>query len=357
MMSPGDHNTLPEWAISEPDNRLKPAIQARIDQKTKPLGALGQLENLALQIALVQGAPERLALDRPLMLVFAADHGIAAEGVSIASSKVTAQMVMNFLAGGAAINCFCRANHLPLKVIDAGIADELRPAPFALINQRLGQGTANFAQGPAMSRTQAIAGLRMGDTLAAGEIAAGSRLLAFGEMGIGNSSSAAAILAALSGARDAADIARCVGRGTGITAEQLDKKIALVQQAIARIHDTSPLNVLMEVGGFEIAQICGAMLATAAAGQLILVDGFIVSAAALLAVRINPRARHYMIFAHHSEEPGHRLILQLLDAKPLLDLGLRLGEGTGAALAWPLVQAAASFYNQMATFESAGVKV
>jgi nicotinate-nucleotide--dimethylbenzimidazole phosphoribosyltransferase len=172
-------------------------------------------------------------------------------------------------------------------------------------------------------------------------------------MGIANSSSAAAILAALSGA----PVAQCVGKGTGINDEQLAKKITLVSQGVARVADKSPLNVLAELGGFEIAQICGAMLATAQARKLILVDGFIVSVAALLAVQFNPNARDYMIFAHKSEEVGHQLLLQLLNAEPLLDLGLRLGEGTGAALALPLLHAATSFYNQMATFESAGVRV
>jgi nicotinate-nucleotide--dimethylbenzimidazole phosphoribosyltransferase len=205
----------------------------------------------------------------------------------------------------------------------------------------------------AMTHAQAEQALFLGKTIAEQEIAAGSNLLAFGEMGIANSSSAAAILAALSGA----PVARCVGKGTGINDEQLAKKIALVSQGVARIGDKSPLNVLAEVGGFEIAQICGAMLATAQAQKLILVDGFIVSAAALLAVHVNPNARDYMIFAHKSEEAGHQLLLQLLNAQPLLDLGLRLGEGTGAALALPLIQAATGFYNQMATFESAGVTV
>lgn len=341
-----------DWQITGLNRELTPEIQTRIDQKTKPLGALGQLEQLALQIALVQ-TRKRLSIERPLMLVFAADHGIAEEGVSIAPSSVTQQMVLNFLAGGAAINCFCRTNHIPIKVIDAGIKHEIKPAPSALILQRIAAGTRNFAYEPAMTEQQLIQAITLGKEFAEAEIAAGSNLLAFGEMGIGNSSSAAAILAALSGE----PIEKCVGLGTGINPEQLAKKIQLVTQGVARVNDKSPYKVLAELGGFEIAQICGAMLATAQAGRLIVVDGFIVSAAALLAVKINPNARDYMIFAHASHEAGHQLMLQMLDAKPLLDLGLRLGEGTGAALALPLIQAAVSFYNQMATFESAGVKV
>lgn len=334
-----------EWQIAPLNTELIPAIQNHIDQKTKPLGSLGQLEAVALQIALIQQR-QRLSIDRPLMLVFAADHGIAEEGVSIAPSSVTQQMVLNFLAGGAAINCFCRANHLPLKVIDAGIKEEISPAPSALINQRIAAGTRNFAHEPAMTEAQLHQALLFGRLVAEHEINSGSNLLAFGEMGIGNSSSAAAILAAVSGA----PVADCVGVGTGINSDQLAKKIGLVKKALERITDFSPLNILLEVGGFEIAQICGAMLATAQAKKTILVDGFIVSSAALLATKINPAARDYMIFAHESDETGHQLMLNLLNAKPLLNLGLRLGEGTGAALALPLIQSAVTFYNQMAAW-------
>ncbi len=341
-----------QWQINPVDNAMQEKILNNINQKTKPLGALGQLETLALQIALIQKT-NKLVITRPLMLVFAGDHGIADEGVSIAPSAVTQQMVLNFLAGGAAINCFCRSNDLPLKVIDAGIKFEIIPPPANLINQRIAAGTHNFSQQAAMTLAQAEQALQFGAQLAEREINNGSNLLAFGEMGIANSSSAAAILAALSNA----PIANCVGLGTGINPEQLVKKITLVTKAVARITDKTPLNVIAEVGGFEIAQICGAMLATAKAGKMIVVDGFIVSAAALLAVQFNPKARDYMIFAHQSEEAGHQLMLSMLKAKPLLNLGLRLGEGTGAALVLPLIRAAISFYNDMATFESAGVTV
>ncbi len=341
-----------QWHITPVDYSIQEKILNNINQKTKPLRALGQLEELALQIALIQKT-EKLAITHPLMLVFAGDHGIAEEGVSIAPSEVTQQMVLNFLAGGAAINCFCRSNDLPLKVIDAGIKFEIKPAPFNLIDQRIAAGTHNFSEQAAMTIAQAEQALKLGAQLAESEIANGSNLLAFGEMGIANSSSAAAILAALSGA----PVAKCVGLGTGINPEQLVRKIALVTQAVARISDKSPLNIIAEVGGFEIAQICGAMLATAQAGKIIVVDGFIVTAAALLAVQFNSRARDYMIFAHQSEEAGHQLMLSMLKAKPLLNLGLRLGEGTGAALVLPLIKSAVSFYNDMATFESAGVKV
>jgi len=353
----------PSWHITPVDQAVRSRIQDRINQKTKPLGALGQLENLAMQIALIQHSDavssniqipnDYLQINRPRMLVFAADHGIAAEGVSIAPSAVTQQMVLNFLAGGAAINCFCRSAGLPLVIIDAGIAEEIQPQPNDLINQRVAAGTHNFAQQAAMSKSELETALNLGSTLAQHHINKGSNLLAFGEMGIGNSSSAAALLAALS----QAPLTQCVGRGTGINDAQLTKKIILIQQALARISSTEPLDLLAEVGGFEIAQICGAMLATAAAKKIILVDGFIVTAAAMLAVALHPAARDYMIFAHQSLESGHQLMLQRLGAQPLLNLDLRLGEGTGAALALPLLNAAICFYNDMATFASAGVKV
>jgi nicotinate-nucleotide--dimethylbenzimidazole phosphoribosyltransferase len=238
-------------------------------------------------------------------------------------------------------------------VVDAGIKYPIVPQPADLINQRIAAGTNNFAQEAAMSVADAEKAINLGATLAKDFIARGFNVLAFGEMGIGNSSSAAALLAAVS----TATVEDCTGRGTGISDEQLIKKIGLIRQALNRITDRSPVTLLSELGGFEIAQICGAMLATAQAEKIILVDGFIVSVAALLAVEIDPSTRDYMIFAHQSHEQGHQLLLKILNANPLLDLGLRLGEGTGAALALPLLKAAESFYNNMATFASTGIEV
>lgn len=331
------------------------AIQSRIDQKTKPLGALGRLEELALQLALIQQR-EKIGIDKPTLLVFAGDHGIAQQGVSIAPSAVTRQMVLNFLAGGAAVNCFCQANDMRLKVIDAGILEPIEDD--RLIVQRLGAGTADLSLQAAMTALQAEQGVKLGAALAKAQAADGCSLLAFGEMGIGNTSSAAALLCAMTQLPTAA----CVGRGTGITESQLQHKQKLVAQAVQRLgqpdhqqHD--PLTLLAELGGFEIAQITGAILGAAEAGIAMLIDGFIVTAAAMLAVRIAPRCRDYMIFAHGSAEGGHALMLESLRARPLLDLGLRLGEGTGAVLALPLLRAACAFYNDMASFESAGVTV
>tara|TARA_Y100001956_G_scaffold43747_1_gene42669 strand:- start:5100 stop:6134 length:1035 start_codon:yes stop_codon:yes gene_type:complete len=333
-------------------------IWHRINQKTKPLGALGQLEQVAHQLALIQSNQrgflvEEIEINQPTAVVFAGDHGIADEGVSIAPSAVTQQMVLNFLAGGAAINCFCRANDVVLKVVDCGILIPVEQDHDDFIVQRLGERTANLAQTAAMSPEQVEQGLEYGRSVATQLINGGSNLLMFGEMGIGNTSSASAVLAALS----KRPVASCVGLGTGITQEQLNKKIALISQGVERCVGKDVYSVLSEVGGFEIVQMVGAFLQAVEQKTPALVDGFIATAAAYAACQINPQCREFMIFAHQSHEAGHKYLLQELDATPLLDLSLRLGEGTGAVLAVPLIKAAAEFYNNMASFEQAGVVV
>ncbi|MFV7785282.1 nicotinate-nucleotide--dimethylbenzimidazole phosphoribosyltransferase [Shewanella marisflavi] len=328
-------------------------IQQRIDSKTKPLGALGQLESLAMTIARVLG-PDNPQIVHPTLLVFAGDHGIAASGVSIAPSEVTTQMVMNFLSGGAAINLFCAQSGVTMEVIDCGIANEIADQP-RLINQRLGAGTGAIHRESAMTLGAVKQGFAMARERVALHHGRGCNLIAFGEMGIGNTSSAAAIMAALL-QREAAE---CVGRGTGIDAATLARKQLLVEQAL-HLHREQlgdPYGVLACLGGFEIVQMTGAILAAAEFKMLVLIDGFIATAAALVAVTIAPHARDYMIFAHESDERGHKLMLEHLNARPLLSLGLRLGEGTGAALAVPLVQAAAKFYNEMASLEEMGIEI
>lgn len=341
------------FTITPPDTSRQPQIQHRIDNKTKPLGSLGQLEAIASQIALIQGS-DSISVSRPHLLVFAGDHGIARHGLSIAPSEVTTQMVINFLAGGAAINCFCRTNDMALKVIDAGTKLEADDHP-ELIKQRLGSGTEDFSEQPAMSLATARQGLKYGAEQVEQLHLQGCNLVGFGEMGIGNTTSASAIMAAL--LKIPAD--ECVGRGTGINDEQLQRKMALITQALnlhqARLDD--PEQVLSCLGGFEIAQITGGMLKAAELKMTVLVDGFIATAAAMLATAMHPEANHYFIYCHCSEESGHQRMLQHLDAKPLLDLGLRLGEGTGAALALPVIRSACEFYNQMASFSEAGVTV
>ena len=324
-------------------------IQARINEKTKPAGSLGALETLAKQLALIIGEP--IELQQPSMLLFAADHGVADEGVSIAPSAVTRLMVENFLNGGAAINCFTRQLGWQLTVIDAGIIEPVSTDSPDYVEQRVGEGTANFALEPAMSIDQAEQSLQLGAAVARQVLSAGSNVIACGEMGIANSTSAAAIAVLLLD-RTAAQMA---GRGTGIDDQQLAKKVATIETACQRVSAVEPLVVLREVGGFEIGQMAGAMLATAEAGAVVLVDGFIATAAALLATRIEPASLDYMVFAHRSHEQGHRLMLDAMQAQPLLDLQLRLGEGTGAALALPLLQSAAAFYNDMASLDAAQI--
>ncbi|MFS1428246.1 nicotinate-nucleotide--dimethylbenzimidazole phosphoribosyltransferase [Vibrio splendidus] len=352
------------------DTQYSQYIQHRIDQKTKPLGALGLLEKVAHQLALIQSqgkeaAVEHIELNKPSIIIFAGDHGIADEGVSIAPSAVTQQMVLNFLSGGAAINCFCAVNNIDITVVDTGILLPVESDSDMLISQRLGTRTNNFANEAAMSLETVERGIELGTELVSRTISNGTNIIMFGEMGIGNTSSASAILSALSN-RAAAE---CVGLGTGINNEQLARKVAVVEQGVARckgleLKDVKELTdlkdikeVLAQVGGYEIVQMVGGFLGAYQNRTPILVDGFIVSVAAYVATLIEPSCRDYMIFAHRSEESGHKILLELLDAEPLLDLGLRLGEGTGAALAMPIIRAAAEFYNNMASFESAGVTV
>ncbi|MFA0509224.1 MULTISPECIES: nicotinate-nucleotide--dimethylbenzimidazole phosphoribosyltransferase [unclassified Vibrio] len=346
------------------DTQYSQYIQHRIDQKTKPLGALGLLEKVAHQLALIQSqgkeaAVEHIELNKPSIIIFAGDHGIADEGVSIAPSAVTQQMVLNFLSGGAAINCFCAVNNIDITVVDTGILLPVESDSPMLISQRLGTRTNNFANEAAMSLETVERGIELGSELVSRTISNGTNIIMFGEMGIGNTSSASAILSAVAN-RTAAE---CVGLGTGINNEQLARKVAVVEQGVARCKglDANEVKdikeVLAQVGGYEIVQMVGAFLGAYQNKTPVLVDGFIVSVAAYVATLIEPSCRDYMIFAHRSEESGHKILLELLDAEPLLDLGLRLGEGTGAALAMPIIRAAAEFYNNMASFESAGVTV
>ncbi|WP_026686544.1 nicotinate-nucleotide--dimethylbenzimidazole phosphoribosyltransferase [Azovibrio restrictus] len=341
------------FQISAPDTGLQAALQRKIDQKTKPLGALGQLEDLALQAGLVQQSLEP-RLSRPHLLVFAGDHGAARAGVSAYPQEVTWQMVENFLAGGAAINVFCKAHGLILAVVDAGVAHDFAPRP-GLVQAKVAPGTANYLDAPAMSREQLELALERGASMARRLAGEGCNLLGFGEMGIGNTASASLLAHALTGV----SLEASVGRGTGLDDAGLEKKRRLLAQAAARAGlpagGADPLAALAEFGGFEIAMMAGAMLAGAEAGMLLLIDGFIVSAAALVAARLHPALVDYCVFCHRSAEPGHQAVLDALGARPLLDLGLRLGEGTGAALAYPLLQSALAFLNEMASFESAGV--
>ena len=326
---------------------LASQLDAAIDNKTKPPGSLGVLERLARQLGLIQESVV-VSIDRPAILVFAGDHGVVAEGVSAYPQDVTWQMVENFLAQGAAINVFARQNDCALHVVDAGVNHDFGQRP-GLIDRKVAYGTRNFAAEPAMTAQQRITAMEYGAALAAD---LPGNVVGFGEMGIGNTTAAAALMHALLGI-PAGD---CVGAGTGLTAEGVLRKQRVIEAAVAHHAGlTDPLAVLATFGGFEIAMMAGAMLEAARRRKVLLIDGFIVTSALLVAARVAPAILDYCVFAHCSDEAGHRRMLQALDAKPLLQLGLRLGEGTGAALALPLLRAAAGFLNDMATFASASV--
>ncbi|WP_332774848.1 nicotinate-nucleotide--dimethylbenzimidazole phosphoribosyltransferase [Polaromonas sp.] len=329
------------------DLPLEARLRHKIDHKTKPVGALGLLEDLALQLGMIQRS-ETPSLQAPQMVVFAADHGIAAEGVSAYPQAVTVQMVANMLAGGAAINVFARQHGFTLHVVDAGVAAEL-PAHPQLLQRKIAPGTQNMCKSPAMTREQAHAALQAGMDIVQD---LPGNVVAFGEMGIANTSSAALLLARLAGT----PIEDATGRGTGLNDQQLMRKREVLTHASLRHqHAVEPLDILAAMGGFEIAMMLGAMLQAASQRRVVLVDGFIAGASALVAHALVPQVQDYLVFCHRSAERGHRLLLAHLKAKALLDLDLRLGEGTGALLAWPLVQSAARFLNEMASFESAGI--
>ncbi|WP_454874567.1 nicotinate-nucleotide--dimethylbenzimidazole phosphoribosyltransferase [Paraburkholderia xenovorans] len=342
---------LPGLPEVEPlDQTLRDDLQHIIDTKTKPPGSLGRLETLARQMGLIQRTTHP-TVTRPAMIVFAGDHGVANEGVSPYPQAVTAQMVANFLAGGAAINALSRVSGLGLEVVNAGIATPL-PSTEGLVDIPVAAGTRNFAHEPAMSRDQALAAMLAGAARVRHHAALGTNVIGFGEMGIANTSAAACLMSRLCGA----PIDECVGRGTGLDNAGLAKKRNVLASALAR-HPISadPLDVLATFGGFEIAMMAGAYLAAAEARMTILVDGFIASSALLVADAFAPSVREYCVFAHASNEAGHRRMLDHFGALPLLSLDMRLGEGTGAALAVPLLRAATAFINEMASFESAGV--
>ncbi|EPZ86107.1 nicotinate-nucleotide--dimethylbenzimidazole phosphoribosyltransferase [Burkholderia cenocepacia BC7] len=337
-------------AIAPLDDALRKRLQHVIDHKTKPPGSLGQLEAVALQIGLIQHT-ERPVVQRPATIVFAGDHGIAAEGVSPYPQAVTAQMVANFLAGGAAINAFSGVAQSTLEIVDAGVASPL-PLSDRLVSLPVARGTRNFAAQPAMTRDEAMAALAAGAARVRLHASLGTNVIGFGEMGIANTSSAACLMSRLLDV----PIDACVGRGTGLDDQGLAHKRAVLGRALVKhSHAIAPLDVLATFGGFEIAMMTGAYLAAASERMTILVDGFIATAALLVAERIAPGVRDYCVFSHTSHEAGHRRMLEHFGAKPLLALDLRLGEGTGAALALPLVRAAAAFLSEMASFESAGV--
>jgi nicotinate-nucleotide--dimethylbenzimidazole phosphoribosyltransferase len=320
-----------------------------VDRKTKPPGSLGRLEELAVDIATWQGSLTP-AVDPVRLVIFAADHGITAEGVSAYPAEVTAQMMANFAGGGAAACVLARSAGVQVEVVDVGVAADLAGLP-GIVHAKVRHGTRSFLHEPAMTEGELNLALEAGRAAARRAQEYGCRVMALGEMGIGNTTSAAALLGLLTGQ----EALRVVGRGTGVDDDTLLRKREVVRLALERHAGNDAPGALAAVGGFEIAAMAGAMSAAATHGMLVLVDGFIATVAALAAVREDPSCRGAMIFAHRSAEHGHAVALDHLGARPLLDLGLRLGEGTGALLAVPLVRAAAAMLSEMATFESAGI--
>lgn len=332
------------------DKEMGKKARAYIDNLTKPPGSLGRLEELAIELAEMTSEAFPV-VSPPGVIVFAADHGVVDEGVSAFPQEVTVQMILNFLTGGAAINVFSRQIGAAFEVVDVGVAGDIRAE--GVVNRKIRYGTGNFCNQDAMTREEVEKALAVGYERAENMIQQGSKCLILGEMGIGNTTASSAILAVLSGQ----DVHGLVGCGTGIAPEKLSHKKAVIERAIEERNPdkNDPIDVLAKVGGLEIAAMTGAMLAGARHRIPILLDGFICTVAALLAKEICSTSCKYMIAGHRSVEPGHEMALKLLGKKPILDLGLRLGEGSGAAVAFPILQSAALMLKEMATFTSAGI--
>ncbi|QJI27898.1 nicotinate-nucleotide--dimethylbenzimidazole phosphoribosyltransferase [Pseudomonas sp. ADAK18] len=324
---------------------------ARQQQLTKPAGSLGQLEAVAVQLAGLQGQVKP-NVDQVWIAIFAGDHGVVAEGVSAFPQEVTGQMLHNFVTGGAAISVLARQLDAQLEVVDLGTVTPSLNLP-GVRHLNIAAGTANFVNGPAMTEAQGLLALEAGRDSVRRAIAAGAQLFIGGEMGIGNTTAASALACALLDCR----VADLTGPGTGLNAQGVSHKVAVIERALAfhAAQRSDALQTLFNLGGFEIAALVGAYLACAQEGVVVLVDGFICSVAALVATRLNPACREWLLFGHRGAEPGHRHVLQSLEAEPLLELGLRLGEGSGAALAVPLLQLACALHGQMATFAEAAV--
>ena len=338
-------------AIAPLDEKAMAAAQARQDSLTKPRGALGRLEAISIQVAGITGR-ERPRIRDKAVIVMAGDHGVVAEGVSAYPSAVTPQMVLNFLRGGAAINVLARHVGARVVVVDVGVAADIPPQP-GLVVRKVGYGTANLRRGPAMTREQAVQCIEAGIEVCEAELARGLDVVATGDMGIGNTTPSAAIAAAVTGL----PVAQVTGRGTGVDDEGLALKVRVIEEALQlnRPDPRDGLDLLARVGGFEIGAIAGVILAAAAHRLPVVVDGFISTAGAVIAALLAPQARAYMISGHKSVEIGHRAMLDWLGLTPLVDLDLRLGEGTGAVLGVSLVEAACKILDEMATFDAAGV--
>jgi len=324
-------------------------LQHKIDFKTKPLGSLGQLETIALQIGTIQNSltPQ---LTNPTIIVFAGDHGITDEGVSPFPKDVTWQMVMNFVQGGAAINTFCKQNNIYLKVVDAGV-DYNFAAELPIIHAKIAYGTQNILKAPALTIDQSEKAMSQGALIVQNAVREGCNCIGFGEMGIGNTSIASMLMHIIT----KIPLENCVGAGTGMVGDKLIHKLTVLQKAVNLHNPSLPIEILSTFGGLEIAMMCGAYIEAYKQNMVILVDGFITTATLLVAQLFEPNITNNCIFSHVSNEQGHAQLLNFLQAKPLLSLGLRLGEGTGAAIAYPIIQSAITFLNNMSSFDDANV--
>ncbi len=343
--------TISNFNIESVKTEISDNIQHKIDNKTKPPGALGRLEEVAHKIGLIQNtlSPQ---LTQPTIAVFAGDHGVAEDGiVNPFPQEVTWQMVFNFLSGGAAINVFAKQNDIDVVVVDAGVKFDFENHPD-LVHAKIAEGTANYTKEAAMTTEQCSAAIQKGAEIIENIHSKGSNVIGFGEMGIGNTSAASLLMSSLAGI----GIDECVGSGTGLDSDGVNRKKEVLKSVLAKYQvKGDALNCLATYGGFEIAMMTGAMLKAAELKMVMIIDGFIVTSALLVASKINSAVLDYCVFGHTSEEKGHQKLLEHLNAKPLLNLGMRLGEGTGAAVAYPVVKSAVNFLNEMASFESANV--
>lgn len=339
-----------KFDIRRPDPAIRGALRARIDDLTKPKGSLGLLEDLALQIGWIQQTLTP-ALRRPCNIVFAGDHGIADEGVSPSPKEVTQQMIFNFLQGGAGVNFLARQHGFGLKVVDSGVDADLSHVP-GVIDRKIRKGTRNFLHEAAMTRAEMETALERGADLVSECRADGCNIIAFGEMGIANTSSSSLWMTCLTGI----PLEKCIGAGSGLDRAGLRHKQQVLETALGRYDgDGSPEDIIRYFGGYEMVMAVGGMLRAAELKMVVLVDGFIMTNCMLAASRLHPEALHYAVYGHRGDEAGHKLVLEALDAKPILQLGFRLGEGTGAICAYPIVESAVRMLNEMNTFGNARI--
>jgi len=341
------------FKIAAPDDALRPRIQEKIDNLNKPKGSLGRLESLAMQVCMVQQTLEP-SLAHPCHLLLGGDHGIEREGVSVSPREVTWQQMVNFTHGGGGVNMFCRQHGFKLRIVDVGVDHDLSSTP-GIIDRKIARGTQNFLYGPAMTEEQFGQALNVGVELVDDCVAEGCRVLCVGEMGIANTSPSSIWMHLFCHI----PLERCIGAGAGLDSAGVRHKYEVLSRSLERYNQlsslTSHLSPLIYFGGFEMVAAIGAMLRAAEQHLIILVDGFIMTACALAAIQLEPESRHYMVFTHCGDESGHRLMLDAMHAEPLLHLGLRLGEGTGALCAFPIVDSAVRMMNEMNNFKDAAI--